>query len=95
MSWPIHLRRVSGVSLMPAIRPGQVLVFVRRRRIRPSQLVLARVDNLEVVKRVSRRQGDSYRLVGSWAGAASYRVPGAAILGVAVRFGASRRKRRL
>ncbi len=95
MNWPIHLRRVSGVSLMPTIRPGQILVFVRRRRIRPGQLVLARVDSLEVVKQVSHHRNNAYHLVGSWPGAASYRVTGAAILGVAVNLTGWGRKRRL
>ena len=84
MKQPVYLRRVSGVSLMPAIRPGRLLIFIRWRRLRPGQLVLARVDGREVIKQAAGRQGNGWRLVGLLPGSADYQVPEAAILAVAI-----------
>lgn len=84
MKPPIYLRRVEGVSLMPAVRPGRLLVFIRFRRIRPGRLVLARADGREVIKQVAGRRGQYYQLEGLSPGTSSYLVPETAILGVAV-----------
>ncbi len=84
MNWPIRLRRVGGVSLMPAIRPGKVIVFVRPRRLQVGQLVLAQANGQEIIKLITTKEGGYCRLVGALAGSASYRVAEGAILGVAV-----------
>ena len=60
------LRRVAGTSMRPALEPNQLVLFVRSRRYRPGQVVLARFQGREIVKRLAWQntrcvylQGDS------------------------------------
>lgn len=84
MNWPVCIRRVAGVSLMPAIKPGQIIIFVRFGRVRAGRLVLARAEDREVIKFVTGQKGNLYRLGGVLDGSASYLVDRAAILAIAV-----------
>ncbi len=49
------LRRVQGMSMLPALRPGQI-VLARKRlaRISPGDIIIIRHDGLEKIKRVQR-----------------------------------------
>jgi len=65
----ILLRRVAGGSMLPALRPGQVVVAIRatRRLVRPSQvgqIVIIRHDGLDKIKRVSQVRDDRIFVVG-------------------------------
>ena len=53
MNWPLRLRRVEGVSLMPVVNPGQIIIFSHWRRARIGNLILAKTDGLEIVKVVA------------------------------------------
>jgi nickel-type superoxide dismutase maturation protease len=56
--WPLFRVEVAELSMLPALRPGDWLLALRTRRIRPGQVVLAwhpaRADLL-LVKRAARR----------------------------------------
>ena len=56
--WPLFRVEVAELSMLPALRPGDWLLALRTRRIRPGQVVLAwhpaRADLL-LVKRAVRR----------------------------------------
>ena len=56
--WPLIRVEVAELSMLPALRPGDWLLALRTRRIRPGQVVLAwhpaRADLL-LVKRAARR----------------------------------------
>jgi nickel-type superoxide dismutase maturation protease len=56
--WPLFRVEVAELSMLPALRPGDWLLALRTRRIRPGQVVLARhpvrADFL-LVKRAIRR----------------------------------------
>ena len=69
---------------MPAIRPGQVIVFVRFRQPKAGRLVLARVEDQEVIKFVAAKKKGVHCLIGVLDGSASYRVDGSDILAAAV-----------
>jgi nickel-type superoxide dismutase maturation protease len=49
----ILLRRVTGESMLPTLRPGQLVVAVRRMRVRQGDVVMLRHDGLEKIKRVA------------------------------------------
>ncbi|MEO9138857.1 MAG: S24 family peptidase [Jatrophihabitans sp.] len=57
---------VSGPSMVPTLRSGDVVLAVRRRRVQPGDVVLARYRSMPdrlVVKRVERSDDRGYRLV--------------------------------
>lgn len=52
--WPVGLYRVAGQSMLPTYQPGDLLVgWHWYRRLRPGRVVVATVDGLPLVKRVS------------------------------------------
>lgn len=62
---PWQLVRVSGPSMVPALRDGDVLLVRHGARVRPGDVVLARFRTLpgrDVLKRVVRAEGDGWWL---------------------------------
>lgn len=59
------LRRVTGESMLPALRPGQ-LVVARSffRGVRPGDIVIIRHDGLEKIKRVQKVRTREFYVVG-------------------------------
>ncbi|MEP7178648.1 MAG: S24 family peptidase [Pseudonocardiales bacterium] len=58
--------RVSGPSMVPTLRDGDLVIVRHGARVRPGDVVLARFRDLPdrpVLKRVSRREGDGWWLV--------------------------------
>lgn len=53
MSWPIGLYRVTGESMYPTYRDGDILLGWRWFNPRPKQVVVASLDRM-VVKRISK-----------------------------------------
>ena len=60
------LRRVVGTSMSPVLRPAQLALFRKSRRYRSGQIVIARFQGRDIVKRLAWRnarlaylQGDS------------------------------------
>ena len=60
--WPLLRVEVAERSMLPALRPGDWLLAVRTRRVRPGQVVLAwhpaRADFLLVKRAVRQVKGD-------------------------------------
>lgn len=48
----IKVRRVVGESMLPALRPGQIVVATRWTRLLPGKVVIARMRDRDVIKRV-------------------------------------------
>lgn len=46
------IKRVQGRSMRPTLRAGQLLVFKRTKVFKPNQLVWARIDQRDVIKRL-------------------------------------------
>lgn len=84
---------VSGPSMVPALRSGDVVLAARVTRARPGSIVLARYRSMPdrlVVKRVERSDGDGYWLASDnpYAGGDSTRHGVADVVGrVLVRLG--------
>jgi phage repressor protein C with HTH and peptisase S24 domain len=49
---PLTLRRVVGNSMSPTLTKGELVWFTSLLRPKPNTIVLAKVDDLEVVKRL-------------------------------------------
>ena len=63
MRWPLWRVAVAERSMEPALRPGDWLLVLRTRRIRPGRLVVARHPErltLLIVKRAVRRDRDGW-----------------------------------
>ena len=58
------LRRVSGTSMTPALRSGQIVIATRYfRKLKPDDIVIVRHDGRENIKRISKiREGEVYVL---------------------------------
>ncbi|HSX33727.1 MAG TPA: S26 family signal peptidase [Candidatus Saccharimonadales bacterium] len=48
----IYLRRVVGESMLPTLRPGTLIIAVRRRHIQPGDIVIIWHAGREKIKRV-------------------------------------------
>ena len=59
-----YLRRVVGESMLPSARPGQLVLFWRRRRYKIGDVVLVRHGGLEKIKRIAKISGDKVFLTG-------------------------------
>jgi nickel-type superoxide dismutase maturation protease len=62
--WPLLRVKVAEPSMVPALRPGDWLLVLRTRRVKPGQIVLARhpdIPDMLLVKRAARRMPD-----GAW-----------------------------
>lgn len=57
------LRRVVGASMAPTLGEGS-LVIARKRLPRLGEIAIARIKNMEIIKRVVRIEGNSFYLVG-------------------------------
>ncbi|MFZ1812614.1 MAG: S24/S26 family peptidase [Candidatus Saccharimonadales bacterium] len=60
----IYFRRVSGSSMSPALSPGSVVVASSAARYKVADIVVARVGEREVIKRVVKIAGDHVWLAG-------------------------------
>jgi nickel-type superoxide dismutase maturation protease len=59
------LRRIEGISMLPALHPGQVvLAWKRPSRIYPGDVVIFRHDGIEKIKRIQLVQADRLFVVG-------------------------------
>lgn len=50
----IYLRRVVGQSMLPTLRPGQICLFVKSTRYGHGDVVLAKAEGRQVVKRLHK-----------------------------------------
>lgn len=60
----IRLRRIEGRSMLPSCRPGNLALFVRRRHLRPGDIVMARHNGLDKIKRIRIVRGQRLWLEG-------------------------------
>lgn len=60
----LALRRVVGESMIPALRPGQIVLVADRKHLRTGDVVMIRHGGLEKIKRVARLEGDLFYVLG-------------------------------
>lgn len=58
------LRRVVGNSMSPSIRAGQIVIASGLNKYKKGSIVIAKVDNREVIKRVKSIKNNKIWLVG-------------------------------
>jgi SOS-response transcriptional repressor LexA len=63
--------QVRGESMLPALRPGDRLIVRLGARVRPGDIVVARIADTPIVKRVFRRVPDGW-----WLESDNQRAPG-------------------
>lgn len=68
MKWPLIVRRVVGHSMEPTLRPGRIVFASPLLSTGNQDVVVARVDGKDVIKRVSKVSATHIRLVGDNAG---------------------------
>ncbi len=59
-----YIRRVSGNSMLPALKEGYTLLAVKFPGYNVGDIVIANVNGLEVVKRIAKVVEGKYKLVG-------------------------------
>lgn len=58
-----YLRRIMGDSMMPAFRPGQIVLACRTQRPKVGSVIIIRQNGLEKIKRLAKnRPGEIYVL---------------------------------
>jgi len=60
----IVLRRVVGESMLPTLKPGELLIGVKTNRVRPGDIVIVNHNGLDKVKRVQKVNKDSVYILG-------------------------------
>lgn len=62
---PIIVRRITGTSMSPTFRPGQLVIGLRWwRRLRVGDVIVVHHELMEKIKRVERLEGNSVWLLG-------------------------------
>jgi nickel-type superoxide dismutase maturation protease len=54
---PLLVRRVVGESMLPNLKPGQIVVGWKSNQFKVGDIVIIRHDNLEKIKRVGKIEG--------------------------------------
>jgi nickel-type superoxide dismutase maturation protease len=60
----IYLRRVSGESMLPGLKPNQVVFAVAARHPRVGEIVIVRHNGMEKIKRIAKVRKDAIYLIG-------------------------------
>jgi nickel-type superoxide dismutase maturation protease len=60
----MKLRRVSGNSMLPTLKDGQLVLLTRAKSVKIGDVVMVTHDGLEKIKRVSRIENDRVYLLG-------------------------------
>ena len=61
----VFLRRVVGSSMLPMLRPGQIIVASTNfKTLRPGMVVVLRKNNRELIKRIERIEGNKVFVIG-------------------------------
>jgi len=71
MKWPLIIRRVSGESMLPVLKPGQIVIGLAFGRLRPGRIVIISHGGMEKIKRVGRIDGDKLYIIGDNAAAST------------------------
>ncbi len=58
------LRRVVGESMLPTLKPGELLLGINTKRIMPGDIVIVNHNGLDKVKRVKEVNKDSVYILG-------------------------------
>ncbi len=60
----MFVRRVLGKSMLPTLKPGQLVLAIKDKNPAESDIVIAKLDGREVVKRITAVNNGQYFLIG-------------------------------
>ncbi len=60
----ISLRRVEGDSMLPCLKHGQIVLVISSKKLKPSDVVIFRHNDLEKIKRINEIKEDKLYLLG-------------------------------
>ncbi len=60
----IIIRRITGYSMSPTLNNGVVAIFINKKHLNVGDIVIAKVGQREVVKRISEIKKDKVFLIG-------------------------------
>lgn len=61
------LRQIVGISMLPNYRHGTVVVgwrWFRPSKLQPGRVIIAQAEGREIIKRINRRDGDRFYVIG-------------------------------
>lgn len=58
------IRRVRGQSMLPALKPGQIVIGTKSKQLKPGQLVIFRHHGIEKIKRVNQLRAEELTVLG-------------------------------
>lgn len=61
---PLLIRRVAGSSMLPTLKEGQLVIGWRISQPAKKQIVIAKQNGREVIKRIAEIDGDNIYLLG-------------------------------
>lgn len=59
-----YLRRIVGESMEPTLKQGRLVIFLKTKKIKTQDIVIAKVGNREVVKRINNINDSGVELIG-------------------------------
>jgi nickel-type superoxide dismutase maturation protease len=60
----IAIRRVSGISMIPTLKPGGIVLALRVKKYKIGDIVIFAHDSLDKIKRISSINGYDYQVIG-------------------------------
>ena len=78
------IRRIAGHSMLPTLASRQIVIFKKSKRFQTGQIVAARADDIEVVKRLLWQNKQRAHLRGDNSQSAAYSVPAKNLEGVLI-----------
>ena len=60
----VYIRRVVGRSMLPKIRPGNIVMALKFLRPKVGDVVIVRHDNKELIKRITEMRHDGIYVLG-------------------------------
>jgi len=64
MKMPILIRRIEGISMVPSLKPGQLVMAWKYSEPQVGDLVILWHEDLEKIKRIHRINGRQYYVLG-------------------------------
>ena len=60
----IAIRRVSGISMMPTLNQGNLVIALRTKKYQVGDIIIFTHNSLDIIKRISSISGDSFQVIG-------------------------------
>ncbi|MBI4039753.1 S26 family signal peptidase [Candidatus Daviesbacteria bacterium] len=71
MSFPINFYKVSGSSMLPEFKSGDLVVILRSKKLNTTDVVVAEVKGKKILKRITKKVNNHFWLEGDHGGAST------------------------